>query len=488
VSEGVQLAVGYYNSHPPDDNVLEARKCMARAVRSFHERAGILTEAVEAVLAQFVDPEALIVEVAHQPNIFPYSGYYKKLVLGKLLGYRLSEQLDVPVVVTFGFVDQDFANPKWFRRTELPDINSQDGVLVLKLPVSRRSKKVMHALPAPDDAQVGSWKTVLENWLTNNIRRFNKLVKTNHDVIGVEDGYILDKSRVNIIRGRMRRVYELIDDSHKRAETITEFNAYFTAQLANKYWNYPMLFYEYSKVQDCFGSEYRRFIDSSELLERYSVTAAETYHSVRSHDITLDFNVPPGDQVPFWYRCDCGGKIETAFDVKDEAHSFRYEACPECGKAAADNLFVPTELEITDQVSPRAAFRPLLIANTLRPSIFVSGLAAQGFHMISRGLAEELDIPLPPYIIWHGRDEYRSLAKLVAEMTKAELNRKPEADRTMKEQKILTNYDNTMATIPSIIDYLVNIGLSELAVAWEEQLAITNDLTEVPKLPSAFDN
>ncbi|UCH88151.1 MAG: hypothetical protein JSV49_07745 [Thermoplasmata archaeon] len=496
MSEGVQLAIDYYNKFEATESVLAARRCIAKAIRDYHKRAGILDDKIEAELAKLTDPAALVVEVAHQPNIFPFSGYYKKLVLGKILGDRLSERLDVPVSVSFGFVDQDFANPKWFRRTNLPDIYSQEGVLVLKLPVSRRTKKAMHAVPPPDDKQVQAWKTVLENWLTNNIRRFNKMIKSDYSMFGYEEGYVLDKGKSNVIRGRMNRVYELIDECQKLAGSITEFNGFFTARLTHHYWQYPILFYDYSKIQYCFEPEYRRFLTSGDLMSRYAEIFAETYHSVRDHDITFDFNLPPGDQAPLWYQCKCGGKIDVSFDQPTSGPEgsdtgtveFRYDPCPECGAQIAENFEEGGTIEINERASPRAAFRPILIANTLQPSIFVSGLAASGFHMISRGIASELSVPLPPYIIWPGGDDYRSLAKMVAELTKAQLEQKPSTELTMKDKKILDNYPNTISTIPSIIDYLVNIGPSELAAAWEEHLINNNDLTSVPKLPSLFDS
>ena len=234
LDEGVRLAVEYYENNKAPQNVLDARKCTATAMLDFHKKANIFDKSIEAELNKLHDPSALVIEVAHQPNIFPYSGYYKKMILGKVLADKLREQLDVPVVLTFGFHDQDFANPKWFRRTELPDLYSQDGVLGLKLPVSRRSKKVMYAVPAPDDKQLSSWKTVLENWLTNNIRRYNKMVKGNHAMVGLEEGFMIDKDRSNMIRGRMRRVYELMEESQKAADTITEFNAFFGTEFSNE--------------------------------------------------------------------------------------------------------------------------------------------------------------------------------------------------------------------------------------------------------------
>ena len=489
VDEGVRLAVEYYENNKVSKAILDARKCTASAMLDFHKKADIYDETIEVELKKFQEHDALVIEVAHQPNIFPYSGYYKKLILGKILKDKLEAKLDVPVVLTFGFHDQDFANPKWFRRTELPDLYSQDGVLGLKLPVSRRSKKVMYAVPAPDDKQLSSWKTVLENWLTNNIRRFNKMVKGNHAMVGLEEGFMIDKDRSNMIRGRMRRVYELMEESQKAADTITEFNAFFTAKLACRYWQYPYLFYEYHSVQKCYSDEWKSFIGSGELLNQYAKKFADSYRKVTDHDITFDFNMPSADQAPFWYQCECGGKLEVTFDIPSDSEEpkFNYELCPECGKKVEESLSSPDNVEIGELISPRAVYRPILITNALRPSIFVSGLAAQGFHMISRGIAGELDVKLPPYIIWPGGDEYRSLAKMVAELTRTELESKAGSELTMKDKKVLENYPNTMSIIPSIIDYLINIGLPELAEAWEKHLETNGDLVGTPKLPSVFD-
>ena len=107
---------------------------------------------------------------------------------------------------------------------------------------------------------------------------------------------------------------------------------------------------------------------------------------------------------------------------------------------------------------------------------------------MSHGIAKDLEVPLCPFAIWPGGDNYRSLAKLVAELTAAEIRSKPEAELTAKDKKLLENYPNTMANIPCIIDLLVNIGLPELAEQWEQVLKSIKMLHEDPRLRSVFDS
>jgi hypothetical protein len=106
---------------------------------------------------------------------------------------------------------------------------------------------------------------------------------------------------------------------------------------------------------------------------------------------------------------------------------------------------------------------------------------------MSHGIAGELKIELCPFAIWPGGDNYRSLAKLVAELTVAELKNKSESELSMKDKKLIENYPNTIANIPCIIDQVVNVGLTELAEQWEEVLKRNGRLWEEPALCSVFD-
>lgn len=465
LEEAVESCLKYYYDHQVSTHVLDVRIRIGTQMAAFHKKAGTFSDKIKKSIEDMSKPETLVVEVAHQPNIFPYAGFFKKIVLGHVIAEKIRAQADFPVVELFGIVDQDFANPKWFRNTYLPDINAKDGLLVLSAPVSRKSIDAMYAIEKPSTELVNKWKSALETWLINNARILNRLSRV------VQGDIPLDSANMSVFRGRLKKLFVLMDDCANLSGTLTEFNSFFLSKLVNSIWNYPMLFYEYHATQHCFKDDYEFLTNHFEV---YDQQFRYYYNFVVGNGISLNFKEPTKNCVPFWLHCDCGAKVDvTVSSNQPKDIILCKQECPKCKKESS----VIALDDIMNIVSPRAVSRPIIVSIGIQPSIFVSGLDATGFELISRGIATDLNINLPPYVIWQVKDNYTGIAQAVADLTvknikkanKTELNEK-------KKSVVLSRCENALEVMPCIIDYLINFGFVETRDLWQDCLLKEGDL------------
>ncbi|MCK4827115.1 hypothetical protein KA005_65895 [bacterium] len=454
-NEAVECCLQYYHTYPVSEHALKSRTCTAQKMKDFHKKAGTYTDSIKTALDTLSNPDALVIEVAHQPNIFPYAGYFKKIVLGHMIAETIREQTNLPVVEIFGIVDQDFASPKWFRNTYLPDINAGDGILALKVQVSKKRIDAMYTIEKPTNDLLNKWKNNLETWLVSNARILNRLHREAYGELK------FDRDNMAVFRGRLKQLFGLIDDCAGRSNSLTEFNSFFISTLVNSIWDYPMLFYEYHTTQSCFRHEYEFLAND---FERYNRNFNTFYSHLVDNGVSLNFKEVPPDQAPFWFHCDCGAKVEIRAKRDHKDVVLTKSRCEKCNSEPEI-----IELDNMDNISPRAVSRPIIISKGIQPSIFVSGIGAAGFEMVSRGIANNFNIKLPPYVIWNGNDSYMGIAQKVAEMTKAD-------KKNSNKQRI--RCENALNVNPCIIDYLINFGFEETAKLWDNYLIKNGHLNE----------
>ena len=466
IGEAVESCLKYYHEHQISPHVLDVRTKLGTQMGAFHKKAGTYSDKIKKSIEDLSNPETLIIEVAHQPNIFPYSGFLKKIVLGHVIADKIRERAEFPVVELFGIVDQDFANPKWFRNTYLPDINAKDGILVLSAPVSRKSMDAMYTIEKPSIELVNKWKSGLETWLINNARILNRLSRDAHGEIQ------LDRDEMSIFRSRLKKLFELIDECAKTSHSLTEFNSFFISKLVNSIWNYPMVFYEYHATQQYFRDDYEFLIKK---FEKDHQQFQIYYNNIVSEGISLNFKEPEKNCAPFWFHCDCGAKVTVKVSYNQTKGAILSEQeCPKCKKESA----VIDKLEDNmNNISPRAGSRPIIVSRGIQPSIFVSGLDAAGFELISRGVANDLNINLPPYVIWHVKDKYTGIAQAVADLTIRKTKKESNKMNDKKELAVLNRCENALKVLPSIIDYLINFGFVETRDLWTNHLIKEGDLS-----------
>src|ERR687883_1149381 len=73
------------------DQILENRNKLGYFITKFHNESGTLTTAVKTAIDRLQDRNAIILSSAHQPNLFPYGGIFKKMLLLQTLKETLEE-------------------------------------------------------------------------------------------------------------------------------------------------------------------------------------------------------------------------------------------------------------------------------------------------------------------------------------------------------------------------------------------------------------
>src|SRR3712207_5958311 len=64
-----------------DHSIIENRKNLGKAILMFHSKADTLTPKIKEQVRKFEEEDIKIVFAIHQPNLFAYSGVFKKIVL-----------------------------------------------------------------------------------------------------------------------------------------------------------------------------------------------------------------------------------------------------------------------------------------------------------------------------------------------------------------------------------------------------------------------
>ncbi len=74
-----------FHLSPMNDRIINNRIKLKKGIDKFHSQAGTLTTAVRDSLTLLDNPTTKIFVSIHQPNLFAYSGVFKKIVCFKVL-------------------------------------------------------------------------------------------------------------------------------------------------------------------------------------------------------------------------------------------------------------------------------------------------------------------------------------------------------------------------------------------------------------------
>lgn len=167
--------IQFYHNSEISREVINRRKSLIPIIQDFHKRAGTYTPTIKKELAKLKDKNTLILNVGHQPNLFPYLGVIAQFILMRAISNLIYESANIPVVELFTINDYDFIDEKWFRHTNLPCIDCKDpnesGSLKLSIPVpSPYRKRVMTSLPKVDIYIVRRWESQIKNWISSNLK------------------------------------------------------------------------------------------------------------------------------------------------------------------------------------------------------------------------------------------------------------------------------------------------------------------------------
>ena len=345
----------------------------------FHRKSGSLTKNVKRKINLLKDSSnCVIVEVAHQPNFLPYYGVWKKAVFAHCLAKILDEK-GIPAVALFGFVDQDTTMSPFLSRNKIP-YYSKEGYRNIGFKIKGENEW---------------WRM----WCIQSLPPTDQIEKQIDFIITTYPNHGLDKDDEDLIR-----LEKLLRECYLNGCTFAEANAKFFSEICNNVFNVDVVFFKYSKAQECgiftSGFEYllskrKNYVDSyNETIEQRGLEIAKI----------------PETHVPFWYHCACGGKVRLTVDnsIKDIMLDGTCPICKNNFRIEVGNDFNLNG--IYKSISFEAVSRELIVPDALGTDVYIEGGGGSlSFRQVSNVIADELSFNKPLAVRWTSRDSYVSV-------------------------------------------------------------------------------
>ena len=491
-----------------DEFVGSNRELLKKVVTNFHTKAGTLNENTRNQIDSLTNEKSKIIVGIHQPNLFAFSGVFKKIVLLETLANRSIRNNDT-IVPLFLIVDHDFMDDKWMHMAKLPSIRNTTGVLDLRYPINDSKRwKISSMTESPTRSLVNYWENQIYNWIKNN-----------------KD---LSKSEVKSLYERFKEFWSIVEEAFLLSDNYSEFNSIIMSKIVNNFWNYKTLFVNLSDLSQVFQRGYNFLLSEN---ERYlnSLEKSESYF--REHGIYTGVSANLNKHSPLWLHCDCGSKASSKISREDNGEILLIGKCISCKKNLSLSIGKNGKISIPEDkiemVSPRAIPILLLLSRELAISGYISGIGGSiGYTIVGKRVFDELQIKLPPMMLWAGADVFTGIAQReaskyleengISNMTEffIQINQKNDELRKKIEPLILKRNEiygnkaqlqdllsdlfyykqeqrkvkdliknvqkskNALKLRSCIIDYAVNMGIEHVEHEWSHKLVENNDLTK----------
>lgn len=502
----VLLSPWFSTNFSSTDYTLANRKRLGQYIREFHSQAGTLSTAVNDSITLLGDHFSKILVSIHQPNLFAYSGIYKKIILLETLrSIAESKKPNANLINLFLIVDHDFLDDLWIRMAQLPSIRHKAGIFEIRTLVNKSKRwQMVCNTPPPPRSILESWRKQIKLWIKN--ASTNKFDKT-------------------FLLRNFDELWEVVEEAYSRSKTYADFNAFFLSKVVSGIWGYKTLFVRLSDISPVFDKGYEF------LLSHYNTYSAAVE---KAEKFFLQRNVNTGVSstaylnAPVWIHCKCGSKASAK--VSKENRDFLVKGkCMSC----KNNLQIefreagPFKLseEAVQKISPRAIPILLLLSRELGIGCYASGTGGStGYSILGSLIFKELSIRMPLTVAWPSEDVYVGLGQSEAlehlqlkqvddvlnymqelriedsvRSTKIrpllmERNRLINQGRSidgvlselilLKEEqrkihrmiKVVEKVKNSLHVKPCVIDYGVNFGLKSVETLWRQNLIRNNNL------------
>jgi hypothetical protein len=491
-----------------DEFIGSNRKLLRKATTNFHSKAGTLNEKIINQIDALSDERLKIIVGIHQPNLFAFSGVFKKIVLLESLANH-SKRENHTIVPLFLIVDHDFMDDKWMHVAKLPSIRNATGVLDLRYPINDSKRwKISSMTDSPTRSLINYWENQIYNWIKNN-----------------KD---LSKSEVKALYDRFQKFWNIVEEAFLLADNYSEFNSIIMSKIVNNFWKYKTLFVNLSDLSRVFHRGYNFLLSENESYLR-SLEKSETYFRERGIYTGVSANL--NKHSPLWLHCDCGSKASAKVSTKDNGEIVLIGKCISCKKNLSLSIGTIGKVSVPENkinmVSPRAIPILLLLSRELAISGYISGTGGSiGYTIVGKRVFDELQIKLPPMMLWAGNDVFTGIAQREASKYLEENNisnmseffidinykndelrkkieplisRRNEIYKNKEQlQDLLNNLfyykheqrkikdviknvqksKNALKLKSCIIDYAVNMEMEQIEHAWSHNLVNNNDLTK----------
>jgi hypothetical protein len=501
--------------HLTNDFIFNNRAKLMKSISRFHMQANTMTTSVRHGLALLNDPTTHLFVSAHQPNLFAYSGVFKKIVMLQTLK-RIAERHDhkMKAINLFLIADHDFVGDIWIHYAELPSVRHSLGILQLRFPVgsSMRHQMVCNT-PPPGQQILESWRDQIDVWIRNSCSSSSPN----------SNSPSLDDNIQSCFHDNFKQFWRQVEYAYSGAKSYSDFNSFLMSQIVNRIWGYDTLFVRLTDISSVFEDGIKFFISN---FEKY-------LEAIRESDIIfsrdgVSNHVSSGPYAPVWLHCKCGSKAAAKLHEKEQEMIVLEGTCMSCKKDCQLNLGNKHKLERLNEVipdlSPRAIPILLLLSRDLGVSCYASGSAGLRYIVHGSLAFRKLSIEMPLTIVWPARDIYYGIGQLdalrtIQLTTHSDVKRyleelkqknaeydikiptliaermqrinagepietllsevfslKEEQRKTRRLSNVTNSVKNAIDMKPCFVDYAVNFGMLDTEIQWRENLLSNNNL------------
>ena len=512
----ILLSPWFSTNFSSTDYTLANRIRLGQYIREFHSQAGTLSPAVNDSIAMLSDRFSKILVSIHQPNLFAYSGIYKKIILLEALrSVAESKNPNAKLINLFLIVDHDFLDDLWIRMAQLPSIRHKAGIFEIRTLVNKSKRwQMVCNTPPPPRSILESWRKQIKLWIKN--ASTNKFDKT-------------------VLLRNFDELWAVVEEAYARSKTYADFNAFFLSKVVSGIWGYKTLFVRLSDISPVFDKGYEFLLSH---YNTYSAAVEKAEKFFLQRNINTGVSSTAYLNAPVWIHCKCGSKASAKVSKVNQDFLVRGK-CMSCKNDLQiefkDSGQFKLSEEVIQKISPRAIPILLLLSRELGIGCYASGTGGStGYSLLGSLIFKELSIKMPLTVAWPSEDVYVGLGQsealehlqvkqvddvlnymqelriedsvrskeirpLLMERDRLIRQGKPidgvlselillkeEQRKIHKMIKVVEKVNNCLHVRPCMIDYGVNFGLKAAEELWRQNL-IRNDNLMLPAVLSSKD-
>ena len=400
LSNNITANENNYTQNNNINSILKNRIKLKYFINKFHSEAGTLNPNIQDSIELLKNPSTEIFVSIHQPNLFSYSGVFKKIVLLEALKNTIQNKISSKKIINlFLIVDHDFMDEIWVRVAQIPSVNHTSGILEIRLPVDNSKRwQLICNMPLFSRTILDKWKKEINSWIKNSSSSLTP---------------VIDKS---IFLNNFEQFWEEIECSYSKAKSYADFNTFLMSLIVNKIWNYETLFVRLSEISSIFEDGFKFLISN---YNRYSQALRKNEIIFSDQGIGTGVSSNSYLNSPLWLHCKCGSKASTKLQRNQQGLSILTGSCMSCKKdlevsLGNNNNDLNFSNDTIENLSPRAIPILLLLVRELGMNCYASGIAGITYITVGTSVFRELSIDLPLVLVWPSKDIYYGIGQTEA--------------------------------------------------------------------------
>jgi hypothetical protein len=379
-----------------DDSVGSNRIKLQDLISKFHSEADTMTQEVTNKISLLGNKQTQILVSTHQPNLFAYSGVFKKIILLHALKSRVrNHDPQRKLINLFLIVDHDSMDEIWVRLAQMPSIKNSSGILELRFSVNASNRKRMICdMPLPARQIMDNWRNHLQKWLKNSLSSLNEQQYESHLI------------------HNFKEFWDEVELSYSRAKSYSDLNCFLMSQIVNKVWGYDTLFVRLTEISSVFEDGFKYLISN---FDPYTDALKRIEKIFFQQGIHTNVSSSVYENAPVWVRCKCGSKASLKIKINAVQDIFLTGSCLSCKRLANISVGGKNDLEIPEEILkdlfPRAIPIILLLSRDLGAACYASGIGGIDYMIHAAAVCDKLSIKMPLTVFWPSKDIYQGLGQ-----------------------------------------------------------------------------